>query len=160
MRFYGVDPGKSGGVAWVDTAGDAWAAPMPWGGDGPDGGALHRIIQEGNLLHHVGGCIIEKVHAHPGQGVVSMFSFGRAFQVCLDAAAIAGVPSRLVTPPAWKAMVLKGTDHSKDAAIGFCRRLFPSVPLILPRCRTPHDGMADALCLAYFGVLSSLRKPS
>ena len=53
---------------------------------------------------------------------------------------------------AWKKTVLAGTAKDKDAAIEYCRRAFPQVSLLPgPRCRKPHDGMADALCLLEYG---------
>ena len=62
-----------------------------------------------------------------------------------------GIPYRLVTPQAWKKTVLAGTTKDKSAAVQFCRRAFPGVSLTPGRKRVPHDGMADALCLAEYG---------
>ena len=96
--------------------------------------------------------VIEKVHSMPGQGVSSTFSFGTGYGQLQGLLAGLGIPFELVTPQAWKKVVLAGTAKDKDAAIAYCRRAFPEVPLIMPRCRTPHDGIADALCLLQFGV--------
>jgi hypothetical protein len=46
--------------------------------------------------------------------------------------------------------VLAGTTKDKDAAIAYCRRAFPDVALVLPRCRVPHDGIADAVWVKKF----------
>jgi crossover junction endodeoxyribonuclease RuvC len=63
-------------------------------------------------------------------------------------------PLEYVRPQAWKKKVLAGTSKDKEAAIAFVRARFPGAPLTLPRCRTPHDGMADAVCIGYYGCLT------
>ncbi len=61
------------------------------------------------------------------------------------------IPHLAVTPQAWKKAVLAGTARDKAAAIAFATRRFPGVPLLAtPRSRTPHDGVADAVCLAEY----------
>lgn len=39
-------------------------------------------------------------------------------------------------------------DPKKAAAIAYAREHFPDVELVPPRSRNPHDGLADALCIA------------
>lgn len=46
-------------------------------------------------------CIIEHVHAFPGQGVTSVFNFGMAFGACQAPVKIAGIPIEYVQPQAW-----------------------------------------------------------
>lgn len=100
---------------------------------------------------------IEKVHAMPGQGVVSMFSFGRRYGELLGILATLNMEPVEVEPRVWQARVLGGGrgENTKDRAIHFCGWTYPEVNLIPPRCRVPHDGMADALCLAHYGYLRS-----
>ena len=47
--------------------------------------------------------------------------------------------------------VLLGLTHDKAGAVQFCTARWPQTDLVLPRCRVPHDGIADALCLAEYG---------
>jgi hypothetical protein len=79
----------------------------------------------------------------PGQGVASSFTFGTGYRQIQGLLAGRGIPFELVTPQAWKKLVLAGTTKDKDAAIAYCRRAFPDVALVLPRCRVSHDGIAD-----------------
>ena len=44
----------------------------------------------------------------------------------------------------------------KTAAVDYCRRVYPSVQLIPERCRVPHTGIADAVCIATYGRLAHL----
>ncbi len=94
---------------------------------------------------------IEKVHAMPKQGVSSTFKFGMGYGLVIGVCEALGIPYRLVTPQAWKKVVLAGTAKDKDAAVSFVRRAYPGVDLIPGKKRVPHDGIADAMCIAEFG---------
>ena len=146
MNILAIDPGMNGGIAWSD--GDRPSACiMPMAGkdiDLPELAALIRSVSPGLI-------VVEKVGAMPKQGVTSTFKFGKGYGSILGIAAALETPVELVTPQRWKGVVLSGTSKDKDAAIAYCRRMFPSVPLIPPRCRTPHDGIADALCIWEYG---------
>jgi crossover junction endodeoxyribonuclease RuvC len=137
-----LDPGLTGAIA-ILYRGEVGARPLPLAGKTLDLAELATIITQAKPRL----AVIEKVHAMPGQGVTSMFTFGTGYGAIQGILAALRIPYELVTPQAWKKVVLAGTDKSKDAAIAYCRRAFPEVALVLPRCRKPHEGMADALCL-------------
>tara|TARA_B100000700_G_scaffold189815_1_gene209193 strand:- start:54660 stop:55127 length:468 start_codon:yes stop_codon:yes gene_type:complete len=143
----GIDPGQTGGIAHLASEGHAGAIPMPLTGKEIDGHAIAATLRE--LSPQV--VIIEKVHAMPKQGVSSTFKFGMGFGLVIGVCEALGIPYRLVTPQAWKKAVLAGTTKDKDAAISFVRRAYPSIDLTPGRKRVPHDGMADAACLAEYG---------
>ena len=95
--------------------------------------------------------VVEKVGAMPGQGVTSMFNFGMGYGMWVGMLAALGFPYELVAPQKWKAAVLGGTKKDKRAAIEYVQRRFPDVSLLAtPRSKVPHDGMADAACLALY----------
>ena len=146
MNLIAVDPGLKGGIA-VLHHGHVSAVPMPLAGKGLDLAAIADLIKAASPAW----IIVEKVGARPGQGVASMFTFGMGYGSILGIAAALGVPVELVTPQRWKGVVLHGTARDKSAAIAYCRRVFPSVPLVPPRCKVPHDGLADSLCLLEYG---------
>ena len=142
-----IDPGLSGGVAVLHRDQSITAQPMPLAGKELD------LITLATLVREVGPdwIVIEKVGPMPKQGVVSTFKFGSGYGALLGIAAALQVPTELVTPQRWKARVLHGTAKDKPAAIAYCRRVFPAVALVPPRCRVPHDGIADSLCLLEYG---------
>jgi len=151
--YLGLDPGLHGGIASVSNE-SGWrgvARIMPVVGgvidvrDVSDG--LVKIHSEFGL--HV---VIEQVGAMPKQGLSSTFKFGMGYGQLIGMCQALGLPYSLVRPQAWKGKVLAGTQKDKDAAIAFCMREYPSVRLIPERCRVPHDGIADALCLAHYGA--------
>ena len=149
MIVISADPGMKGGLAILDTtSGIALAAPMPTIGKEID----YRKIHEAFTTSTPDLIVIEKVHAMPGQGVTSMFNFGLGYGALVALATVSTARVVLVTPQMWKKHVLAGTSKDKDAAIQFCNHTYPTVNLILPRCRNAHDGMADAICLAHYGA--------
>ena len=144
----GIDPGQTGGIAYIDiVSGAADAIPMPLTGKEIDGHELANSLR-GRSINTV---ILEKVHAMPKQGVSSTFKFGMGFGLVIGVCEALGIPYRLVTPQAWKKVVLAGTAKDKDAAVTFVRRAYPSINLTPGRKRVPHDGIADAMCMAEYG---------
>jgi len=146
VRTLGLDPGLSGAYALIDDH-DILAEPFPLAGKQLDLAELYREWR--TLDPEI--AIIESVHAMPGQGVTSMFSFGRGLGQIEGVLAALEIRLEYVTPQAWKKLVLAGTAKDKTAAVEYATRAFPAVRLVRPGCRKPHDGCADALCLAEYG---------
>jgi crossover junction endodeoxyribonuclease RuvC len=147
-RFLGIDPGADGGYAACVDGAIERAAAFPRLGDNIDWSALTIEL----LRDRFDGVVIEKVGAMPGQGVTSMFNFGRNVGALHCIFESRGLPLRLVTPQAWKKVILAGTDRDKAAAASYVLRTHPHIDLRRnERCRSPHDGMADAVCIAEYG---------
>ena len=158
MIYLGIDPGKSGGMACINPLTSDMnsidARPVPLAGKFIDWALVgHWLCTWGPMRgsdRQVHLCI-EKVHAMPGQGVSSMFSFGGSYHGMLALIEYLEIPHTLVTPQTWKRTILKGTKKDKHAAIEYCKRRWPGVDLLAtPRSRKAHDGMADALCIAAY----------
>lgn len=142
MIYIGVDPGKKGGYAWY-TDGDMRV--RPWNDN--------YFVQDMHLLAAMNDHLmaaVEKVGAMPGQGTVSMFSFGQSYGFILGVLAAFGIPYQLVPPRKWKAEYgLLNTQ--KQASVDVAKRLFPEVDLLpTPRCRKENDGMSDAVLMAEY----------
>jgi len=94
---------------------------------------------------------IEQVGATPLFGSKSSFTFGKGFGMILAILAIRGIPHIRVQPKEWKKKILVGTDQSKEAAIGFVKRLYPKVSLVPPgKDKDSHD-YAEAVCIGLYG---------
>ena len=91
---------------------------------------------------------IEKVFAMAGQGVTSVFSFGRSLGAIEGVIAARSIKSTLVTPQTWqKAM---GVSGGKDGARARAMEVFPwNVDLFK---RVKDDGRADAALIAAWGL--------
>ena len=144
MIYIGVDPGKKGGYSIID-GGNVTCAP--W--DDQQFALDMRTIE-----HSQKECMacVEKVGAMPGQGVTSMFSFGKSAGYIEGVLSATLIPYQLVAPRKWKAEF--GLLHgSKQQSIEVCRMLFPAVNLKrTDRCRVESDGLAESLLLALFAA--------
>lgn len=175
----GIDPGLKGGVAyWID--GKVVAFPMPTRVlrqvtrhkissedgkkhprladiNGVDGYELAKLIP--NHVLTVGNSMKVKVYcelvgALPDQGSTSGFNFGEGCGVIRGVMEAKGFEYSLIRPQEWKKEVLwELKEHDKEAAIWFAREQYPNVPIVLPRCKKAHDGMADAICILHYGLM-------
>lgn len=93
---------------------------------------------------------VEKVGAVHGNGIVSMFNFGKNAGYIEGVLTALGIPYQLVPPAKWKKeFSLIGKD--KQASIMTCHRLFPDIDLKrTERCRTDSDGLAESSLLAEY----------
>jgi len=143
----GIDPGKSGGLAWMGLeSGASFSVRMP-----ATEAETWPWFGQGWNLQTPDHAFIEKVSAMPGQGVTSMFTFGQNYgflRACLIAAQI---PFETVTPAKWQRMfslpTLKQCDGSKtkkkNAHKARAQELFPDLKIT--------HYVADAVLLAEYG---------
>lgn len=141
MIYIGIDPGKNGGIAFINEFGEIIQL-LPFSED-----SLIQLIK--NCSSDM-KCTLEHVHAMPKQGVSSTFNFGMNFGFIQGVLKAYGIPYELVTPQKWKKEFSCTSD--KNTSIEVCKRLFPNVNLkATDRCRKDHDGMAEALLIAEYG---------
>ena len=143
--FIGIDPGKKGGIAYIDTRDDL-AVTMPY--------SDYYLIELCADIHHREDaqtvmCCLEKVGAMHGQGVVSMFTFGQGVGYIKGVLESFRIPYQEISPQKWKKEFGLSSDKAVSAEV--CRKLFPDISLLAtPRCKKPHDGMAEALLMAEY----------
>lgn len=142
MIYIGIDPGKKGAYAWYT---DGVMRVRQWD-DNYFAQDMHLLA---TMDHRQVACV-EKVGAMPGQGTVSMFSFGQSFGFILGVLTAFGIPYQLVPPRKWKAEYgLLNTQ--KQASVDVAKRLFPEVSFLpTERCRKESDGMSDAVLMAEY----------
>ena len=70
----GIDPGVAGGIAWCVEGHQPAAFPMP-----KTERDVSDLIGKLNAHNTEVTVYLEQVHAMPGQGVTSMFTFGRGY---------------------------------------------------------------------------------
>lgn len=168
MLVVGVDPGLHGAIAFLDPrTGKASANVMPLLGEterdqydvpqlrlllasrGRDSVVfLERLMPMPPMFKRAGGGEVR------GGGVITNYNRGKATWLFVGLCSGLGIECRLVLPQAWQRSMLEGAqgEDTKARSVWAAQRLFPSVSLLEgPRCRKPHDGLADALMLAEFG---------
>lgn len=141
MFYIGIDPGKKGAFAVIHKARILSAEPF----DRPTAVRLFHSIAR---FPEPAVCCLEKVHAMPKQGAVSMFNFGENYgwwKGLLDACRIS---YQEIPPQTWKKEF--GLNSEKEKSIDVCRQLFPEAELVPPNCRTAHDGLAEAILMAEY----------
>lgn len=159
MIILGIDPGANGALVTVENGHLLEVLDMPVTVIKRG----QREVREVNApllggllrgLRAVDAAYIEQVGAMPGQGVSSMFAFGRAVGVVEGVLGALGVPLTRVPPQTWqRAMRVRG---GKDGARERAMQLFPGKAELFARKK--DDGRADAALIASYGAseLSSL----
>ena len=163
MIWIGLDPGNTGAmVALNERYNVVYAASFPLMNIGTS--KTKRMMLDAvefscdlrNLLDREGAqyVVLEKAQAMPGQGMSSMFQYGRGFGMLEMALAALRVPYELVHPTRWQKAVLKGVAgrDTKARAIAVCRHRLPDLDLTPGRKRKPDEGLADAACMALYAM--------
>lgn len=149
MYYLGIDPGLSGAFALLENTEVRIVKAFQDVGGVTD---LMSFLDCVNFLMHeqqATKCCIEKVGSMPKQGVTSMFTFGQNYGWLLGVLDLGEIPYQTIAPKTWKKEY--GLNSEKENSIVVCKRLFPAVDLKrTPKCRTPHDGMAEALLMAEY----------
>jgi crossover junction endodeoxyribonuclease RuvC len=155
--FLGIDPGMDGGLALYNPVlSTLTAIRMPTYTVTTDRKFVSRRreidvyalgawfeLYASTILH----VFIEHVHARPGQGVTSMFSFGTTVGVCYAMCGVHGLPFTEVSPGVWK-QAMGCTSHKGDS--------LERASLLFPRFKhfwstKGDDGVAEAALIAAYG---------
>ena len=158
----GIDPGKTGGAVALDMDGK----PIEWiAADHPEegytvkatGGALYvpsamaLWLADLKDAYHVLMVITEKQQARPLEGRTSILKTGFGWGLWVGILAALRLPYKIEPPGVWTKAVFgsmpNGTDR-KARAITTARARVPDLPLTWGRKTKPHDGLADAACMA------------
>jgi crossover junction endodeoxyribonuclease RuvC len=162
-NFVGIDPGKTGAAVALDDRG----IPVDWvAANHPDegyaNGGVYWPTRMADWLREVkdtrGGialAVLEKQQARPMEGRSSILTTGRGQGLWEGALSALGIPFVLVPPATWTRAIFgsmpKGTDRKARAVETSLSRL-PALELTWGRRRKPHDGLADAGCLALYAI--------
>ena len=155
-RILGVDPGMSGALAVFQpnaASGKRWdVIDVPTSGE--DSQRRVNVIAIADWLkeYKPDFAYVESVAAFPGQGVSSMFRFGRATGAIEAVVACQYIPISLVAPPTWKKFHgLRGSDKEQSRALAI--RKFPELASRLDRHM--DQNRAEAALIAFFGAAAT-----
>lgn len=152
MIIAGIDPGKTGALAitYPDGSVQVWDVPVIKLRGKPVP-AWHDWQQSWAAAFDFAGVdlvVIEDVSARPGQGVTSMFTFGRTLGFVHALTVASGASVQTVTPSVWKGK-LGLLNSSKGASREKATALYPRSLGLLGRVK--DDGRAEAILLAHYG---------
>jgi crossover junction endodeoxyribonuclease RuvC len=163
--FCGVDPGKSGAFAVLNSKGQVKALSRMPSTPKEIAVFLKPYVSFDGIKESI--VYVELVHSMPSQGVASMFSFGKnvgelmgvlhTFDYLLGPLTI-----KEVTPQKWKNTVIgkvpkiEGESKAdrkkrlKQLSIAKAKELYPGVNLLATeRSKVESDGIAEALLISY-----------
>ena len=152
MRHIGIDPGLSGAVAIISDD-SLKVFDMPTMTVDRNGKAKRQVSANelAELLYTCSGkdchVYVERVGAVSGQGVTSVFSFGRSFGMIEGILAALKMPVTFVAPATWTRAI--GRSPGKDASRARAMELFPNHEYFFKRVK--DDGRADAALIAHWG---------
>jgi len=155
MIYAGIDPGLGGAVSFINEEGGICAVvdtPTVVVEINKKKRRDYVIPEMARLFmgHRNELCVtLEKVGAMPGQGVTSMFSFGRGLGLWEGILNALLIPYTMVRPVTWKKAMLGDMGKAKSMARLRAMQLFPSATGQLSRKK--DDGRAEALLLAEYG---------
>jgi len=142
VAYLGIDPGATGCAALIHDGGHDL---FDWPGDPA---LVVPRLADWLARFEIKLAALEKVGAMPGQGVVSMFTFGQNVGVWHGILAALSIPYVCPRPQEWQRGLLdrKAGKDTKTASLATARRLFPDADL----GRKKDHGRADALLLAWW----------
>jgi hypothetical protein len=137
MKLYiGIDPGLSGGIAFVPEIGTPWAHKMPE----TDRDLLDLLSD--NISLHTATAMLELVHSSPQMGVKSAFTFGEGYGRLQAILTALSVPYERIRPQAWQKAMGCLTKGDKNVSKRRAQELFPTL-------KVTH-ATADALLIAEY----------
>jgi Holliday junction resolvasome RuvABC endonuclease subunit len=144
MTTIGIDPGQSGGIAWI-ADGKACVEKMPetiadlWE-------LFEGIARDHAMIYRPQDCkaYIEIVHSSPQMGVKSAFTFGNGFGHLEMALTAANIPFERVRPQKWQQAMGCMTKGDKNVSKRRAQELYPQI-------KVTH-ATADALLIATYGT--------
>lgn len=137
MIYIGIDPGKSGGIAWIQD-GKPCVEKMPE--------TLKDLWEVIDIISNEDVpmvAYIEQVSSSPQMGVKSAFTFGNGFGHLEMALTAASIPFHRVRPQEWQKEMKCLTGGDKNVSKARAQELFPSLKIT--------HSTADALLIAEYG---------
>jgi crossover junction endodeoxyribonuclease RuvC len=150
-RTLGIDVGLNGAIALVQDGELVGVVDMPTVTLDRNGKAK-RQVSVPELVDIIkqfdpNEAYVEKVFAMAGQGVTSVFSFGRSLGVVEGVLTTMKIKTTLMTPQTWQKGL--GMTGGKDGSRARAMELFPEQTALFKRVK--DDGRSDAALIALWG---------
>lgn len=147
MMYVGIDPGKKGGICFLNNQGQIeHISPMP------EMKTLAGLFAGSKQM--IKNVCLEKSQSYPGQGIISTFNYGVHYGTIQGILIAHQLPFLLVPPRTWqKHMIVSRGKDPKAKALASANRVFEKQKkfwLPTKRHRKPHDGMVDSALIAEY----------
>ena len=155
MLIIGIDPGITGSICFFEDGKIIDVVEMP---NMAEGKKNKKQVNGAQIYHEISlriksvkkeeiKVVIEQVSAMPGQGVTSMFNFGRSFGILKGICSAMQLPMYFVRPTKWK-KYFNLINSEKDASRTKAIEVFPYFSSQL--LRKKDSNKADAILIASF----------
>tara|TARA_R100000808_G_scaffold24239_1_gene55325 strand:- start:138 stop:695 length:558 start_codon:yes stop_codon:yes gene_type:complete len=139
MIYIGVDPGKSGGIAFIDDDNNLQCFRFPKD--------LSTLITDIKIIRKIDKCVakLELVHSFPNQGVKSTFSFGENYGIWQGILSSLDIKYTKVTPKKWMShygVLPKVKKDRKNKLKEIAQKAYPDTRITLY--------VADAILIAKY----------
>lgn len=138
----GIDPGKTGALAFINGTEPPAIYDMPYVGKELDIASLVDILAQHPILR----ADIEYQQSMPQSKSSSMFTLGEGYGALKAILAARGIPFGVPRPLAWKRAIGLPVGADKEASRAKALQLFPNAAPVLKR-KMDH-GRAEALLIA------------
>lgn len=152
----GIDPGKDGALVVIrgrDILAATTTADLLGGAKWQAAHAeVTGWIRSAHAEHRITFAILELYAGRAGEGGGSLLTVGVGWGLYLGALSALGIPVRTPASATWTRELFVGiAGEGKERSVSFARQMLPDLDLTPGRRRKPHDGLADAGCLAVWG---------
>lgn len=148
MFYIGIDPGLTGGIVALNKGGGIVELESFDGRNPLE--VIKNVLDNTSRHGDIDTIMLEQVSAMPGQGVASMFNFGRSYGAIVGLAYGLGYNLNLVTPQVWQRIL--ADDGSFDGPKDRIRRAIVAEGLEkrVTLKRSMHQGVCDAYFIAKY----------
>ncbi len=161
MVTLGIDPGLKGGFAVLRNGRLVSTMVMPVDGKEIDGVVVSNYLLMIDKDYGIDIIVLEHSQAIFGVGATQTFNFGRNIGILEGVIMSLRIPFIKVKPKVWQKvswqgipkMNKRGKVDTKGMSLVATKRLFPnddSLLLATSRSRIFHEGIVDAVLMAYF----------
>lgn len=155
MRDYyiGIDPGKKGAITILSVNNQAQISDMPLQENG-DIDALNIFYILKDMQNENCFCILEKAHAMPKQGVVSVFNYGKGYGKIQAVLEMLNISYMEMTSQKWK-KEFSLIKKDKKESVMIAGKLKPEQNFRTERGRL-LDGRAESFLIAEYARRKNL----
>ena len=162
--IWGIDPGVTGAVAKIEISSEQGvfvgvrSLPVVVGG-ALQGKVIDSLFLYNLLTKEQSGvqpiCYLERIWGWPRLNSTNLCTICRNYGLLLSALTIAGIRIVEISARTWQSRILPEAfpGKTKKEVIKFVEKFFPDVNLILPMRKIKSNDLADALSIAFYGLL-------
>jgi hypothetical protein len=161
MIYVGIDNGLMGGLVAIQDSKIIFKQQMPIIKGDRSEYDIQEIIKFFSAIKSLDTkmvVVLEKAQVSPIAGKNSCFGMGFCFGMMQGILTAMEISYKVVHAKTWQKKVLMDIngEDTKQRSVLFCKRMFPNEDWkISERSSKMHDGLTDATCMAYYGMVDA-----